>query len=198
MGGGSIRRPLNDNRLGKYQASASTSDVHSTGKFSRQPLLVGVQTSQSNRNRGPSVAAARIFKSVYCVDNVHKSIDVRAMEKFVNRRLGVRVLTCYAVDPRRTRWQRTHGITRDCNAFRVCICRADNAKFMDDGKWPADITVSRWYSIRRDDDNIADDSAVSVAENTEQADGDVTVHEEGPDAMVASDSQRVTIVTAMD
>jgi len=196
-GGSSIRRQPHDNiQLGKYQASASTSAVHSTGKYSRKPLLVGVQTLKPNDNRCLSITAARKYKSVYCVDNVHKSVDVRAMERFVSRRLGVCVLTCFSVDPRRTRWQRANGITRNCNAFRICISRADNAKFMDEAKWPADITISRWYSIYRDDDSNADemldnDSAVAVAVNTEQCGDDVTALGDGLETMMASDSQSV-------
>jgi len=67
---------------------------------------------------------------------------------------------------------------------------------MDEAKWPADITISRWYSIYRDDDSNADemldnDSAVAVAVNTEQCGDDVTALGEGLEIIMASDSQSV-------
>jgi len=118
-----------------------------------------MQTSIPRGTSLPPVTASRISKAVYCVDNVHKSIDKDALAKFVSRRLGVRVHTCFAINPRLNYWQRTHGVVPDCNAFRICIYRADTDKFMDATKWPADITISRWYTIYMDG-NQENDSAV--------------------------------------
>jgi len=68
---------------------------------------------------------------------------------------------------------------------------------MDNAKWPADIIISRWYSICRDDEHNADeitdkDSAAAATENVEQGDVDVTAHVDGLDEMMASDSHSVT------
>lgn len=61
-------------------------------------------------------------------------------------------MCCLVVKPRTTRWQRTHDIIPDHRAFRVCINRADIDHFLDESKWPSDVTVSKWYSMQRRDD----------------------------------------------
>lgn len=58
----------------------------------------------------------------------------------------MRALTCFEVKPRRTRWQREHDIIPEHRAYRICVNKADNDRLLDESKWPADITVSRWYS----------------------------------------------------
>jgi len=175
----SMRQPLTGSQLQKCPASAAA--ARAGGKHSRQPLLVGTQTTVPTGNRVVPVTAARTFKSVYCVDNVNKNIDGNALVKFINRRLGVRVLTCFSITPRQTRWQRAHGVTPDCRAFRICINRADNAKFMDATKWPADITISQWYTIRINDANDAasenvdnNAAATAAALNVEEVGGNET------------------------
>ncbi len=168
--GGNSRQPHdeNDNKSRKYRASASA--AHPSGKSSHQPLLVGTHTSVPRGNSLPPVTASRISKAVYCVDNVHKSIDKDAFAKFVSRRLGVRVLTCFAINPRLNHWQRAHSKTPDCSAFRICIYRADNDKFMDATKWPADITVSRWYTIHKDVMPEVDSAAAATDDEQTEVD----------------------------
>jgi len=94
----SMRQPLTGSQLQKCPASAAA--ARAGGKHSRQPLLVGTQTTVPTGNRVVPVTAA--FKSVYCVDNVNKNIDGNALVTFINRRFGVRVLTCFSITPRQT------------------------------------------------------------------------------------------------
>jgi hypothetical protein len=121
---------------------------------SRAPLLVGRKSATaSNGNNDNDPTAARAFKAVYCVDNVNVKYDTQALVSFVTR-LGVRVMTCYEVRPRRSQWQREHGVVPDHRAFRICINRADNGRFFNDDKWPADITISRWFSKKTVENNV--------------------------------------------
>jgi len=127
------KQSTGNNVTQKNPSSAAT--VQSGRKSSGQPILVGMQTATGSNVR--SITAARIFKSVYYVGNVNRSVDETAMARFVAR-LGVRVVTCYEVTkPRMTRWQRAHNVIPDHRAFRICINRADNDKFMNEAKWPA-------------------------------------------------------------
>jgi hypothetical protein len=73
------------------------------------------------------------------------------------------------VKPRTTRWQRSHGIIPDHRAFRVCINRADNERFLDESKWPSDVIVSTWYSMKKTDEeqrNVDSDSDHNTATAT--------------------------------
>jgi len=83
------------------------------------------------------------------------------------RKLNVRTLTCFEVKPRMTRWQRAHDFVPDHRAYRICINKADNDRLLDESKWPADITISRWYSKNKpaETDNRND--------NRSESDGDL-------------------------
>jgi len=148
-------------------SAARTDGAGGVRKNSRAPLMVGRRISSPNGNSSGSnaltITAARAFKSVYCVDNVDMKYDVPALVSFVTR-LNVRVLTCHEIKPRRTRWQRDHSITPDHRAFRVCINRADNERFLNEEKWPADITISRWYSKRAADTNVQHRDATAATD----------------------------------
>jgi len=150
-GNGNGNHSSEGDRSYSYVVSASApanQHKHKPSHQSRKPLLYGKRTSAApTDNQAPSLAAARTLKSVYLVDNVHRSFDEEAMANFVQRRLGVRLVSIFGVTPRMTRWQRRHNTVVDHRAFRVCINRADTDRFMDATKWPADITVSRWYTI---------------------------------------------------
>jgi len=66
------------------------------------------------------------------------------MAKFVAV-MDIDVLGCYSVKPRRSPYQRIHGIEpQDRKAFRLCIPREDSARLLDPKKWPAHISVSHW------------------------------------------------------
>jgi hypothetical protein len=130
---------------------ASVTTEPSGKKNSRQPLLFGRKSTSTATNNSPTVTAARAIKSVYLVDNIDNSCDTESLTNFV-KHMQVRVLSCFEVKPRTTRWQRAHDIIPDHRAFRVCINRADVDRFLDESKWPSDVTVSKWYSMQRTDD----------------------------------------------
>jgi len=130
---------------------ASTTLQSDKKKPSRQPLLFGRKSASSPSNNTPTVSAAHAIKSVFLVDNLDNSCDTVSLTNFV-KQLKVRVLSCFEVKPRTTRWQRSHGIIPDHRAFRVCINRADKERFLDESKWPSDVIVSTWYSMKRTDE----------------------------------------------
>jgi len=156
----------NSNWTRKYPESASA--AHSTRKLSHQPLMIGMRAPRPTGNSVLQIAAARTLKSVYCVDNVNKSFDESALMKFVSG-----LARCPCSDMLQS-WQREHGIKPDCKAFRICINCADNAKFLNETKWPADITILRWFSIRTNNANdpaTGSDSA-AVATDIEHVNSD--------------------------
>jgi len=66
------------------------------------------------------------------------------MTKFVEE-MGVRVVSCYKVNPRRPQWQRRRGIkVEDRHTFRLCVPRDDCKKLLHAENWPEYMSVSRW------------------------------------------------------
>jgi len=124
-----------------------TTEPSGQKKNSRQPLLFGRKAVSTASNSTPTVAAAHAIKAVFLVDNLDNSCDTVSLTNFVTH-MRVRVLSCFEVKPRTTRWQRAHGIIPDHRAFRVCVNRADTERFLDESKWPSDVTVSKWYSMK--------------------------------------------------
>ena len=124
-----------------------TTEPSGQKKNSRQPLLFGRKAAPTASNSTPTVAAAHAIKTVFLVDNLDNSCDTVSLTNFVTH-MRVRVLSCFEVKPRTTRWQRAHGIIPDHRAFRVCVNRADTERFLDESKWPSDVTVSKWYSMK--------------------------------------------------
>jgi len=119
-------------------------------------LLVGTKIDQINRSntnstdavvsQNDTVAAAKpyISKAVFCVDNVATHVEADDIVQLVTN-MGVRVITCFKVDPRRPEWQRKRGITpKDRRTFRLCISRDDCDKLLNAGMWPEHISISRW------------------------------------------------------
>jgi len=95
---------------------------------------------------GVQIEAARpnIGKATFYIDNVSTSATAESMARFVAA-MDIDVLGCYKADPRRTIWQRQHGISPDDRkAFRICIPKEDCERFLDPQKWPAHIAVSQW------------------------------------------------------
>ena len=115
-----------------------------------QQLAVG-----RNMSSRCTVAAARPFKQVLCIDNVDMSVHEPQLTAFVSS-LGVRVYTCHEVTARQTAWQRKKFPTPDHRTFRLCINRADTALLLKPDKLPSDITVSQWHFKHREPaDNAA-------------------------------------------
>lgn len=142
-----------------------------------KPLVVGKKRDIIYENaiaigivakRADKIAAAKPYlsKSVFCVDNVSTDVSVDEMTQFIDQ-LGVRVISCNNVPPRRPMWQRRRGIKpKDRRTFRVCIPRDDCDKFLDEDMWPEHISVSRWIFAknprpRRDD--------IALNENDDQS-----------------------------
>jgi len=72
------------------------------------------------------------------------------MEMFL-RQNGISVVSCHAVQPRRSLWQRRRGIIpEDRAAFRICVAREDNDKLLNEDLWPAHVCVSSWRFKARD------------------------------------------------
>ena len=119
-----------------------------TQQRKKPPVIVGRSriTTMSHAGSTTHVAAAKpyISKATFCIDNVSTEVSELTMAKFVAA-MDIDVLGCYNVKPRRSPYQRMHGIEpRDRKAFRLCIPREDTARLMDPKKWPAHISVSRW------------------------------------------------------
>lgn len=160
------------------RAHTATQETGKDKTSRSKPLLIGRKTSAPQMlSSTPTIAAARSFKSVYLVDNLANSCDIKALTTFVLR-MNVRLLTCYEVKPRMSRWQHAHNIIPDHRAYRVCINKADSERFLDEAKWPADITISRWYSLKNraaaaesnDQPHDSAGAAVGVAPPTDSSD----------------------------
>jgi len=77
-----------------------------------------------------TAAKPYVGKVVYCIDNVSTTVGQDAMKEYIVNN-GVRVLSCYLVRPRRSRWQRESGIIpEDRNTFRLCIPREQRGKLL--------------------------------------------------------------------
>jgi hypothetical protein len=176
------RADVGDGRRNRQQ-------LQQTKRSKYQPLLYGLhQSSSGGESREPSLRAAKTLKSVYCVDNVSDQYDCAALATYLIKH-GVRVITCYEVKPRTTRWQRSHKIQPDHKAFRVCINRADNSRFLDASLWPLDITVSRWYS-KKDQNENAEQNDAQAAHDEHTLSG-LRLHTESADLTSLADQETV-------
>ena len=131
---------------------------------------------------------------MYLVDNLDNTCDADKLTSFV-KKLKVRLLSCYEVKPRTSRWQREHGIIPDHRAFRVCINRADKDRFLDDSKWPSDVTVSTWYSMKRAEERGRADvqDVDSDADRRSEPSARRTSTRIGADVQVQPDADRTVI-----
>jgi len=82
-----------------------------------------------------------IKKSVFCVDNVDKSVTVEDLRSFVAD-MAINVVSCFETKPRRRRFDTA---ACDHKAFRLCIASDDRNQLLDASKWPAYISVSEWF-----------------------------------------------------
>jgi hypothetical protein len=110
----------------------------------RGPLIVGRMSSASQFSMHSSITAARIIKkAVFCIDNVDSSYSEEEVSDFVSS-LGIKVLSCYSVQPRRRRFNTDYDeVSR--KAFRLCIPDSDSANLLDASKWPDGVSVYEWY-----------------------------------------------------
>ena len=105
----------------------------------RPPAVYGKSTDSATISAAQSIRK----KAVFCVDNVGLDSSVDKMKAFITSKLGVKVLTCFEVNPRRRRDE--DNDTTDRKAFRVCIYHDDRQRFRNDRVWPESIVVSDWF-----------------------------------------------------
>jgi len=130
----------------------------------KQVIVVGKAklTASSASVLGVSVQAAKpLFpkKAVYYVDNVNVSVDADNMSSFVQN-LGVSVVTCNTVKPRR---RRNEIDTSDRHAFHICIHAADKKKFLNPSVWPEYVCISDWRFKEKTDETLAAQRSSSPA-----------------------------------
>lgn len=134
-------------------------------KKKAQPMLIGKKqfsAGDHSSQHGPSnIMAAKPYvgKAVFCIDNVITSATETDIERHI-KRMGVTVLSCHAVQPRRSRWQRLRGIVpADRSTFRVCIPREQSHKLLVADAWPANITITAWRFTEKKDTTTAAENA---------------------------------------
>jgi hypothetical protein len=141
-----------------YAAAAAAGVGSAAGRQQRDnrqqrqatPMLIGrrqcVVSSPSSQSISGRIVAAKpyIGKSVFCVDNVTTTATEEDIRRHVSS-LGVTVLSCHGVQPRRSRWQRLNGIVPcDRSTFRLCIPREQSDKLLIADAWPANVTITAW------------------------------------------------------
>ena len=123
--------------------------AHPTTRRPAKTLLVG------RKSDAVAVSAAKSLmprKYVYYVDNLSTSVSSKDLVSFVES-LGVRVMNCYEVKPRRSAQQKREMKTDDGRrAYRLCINRADRTAMLQADMWPKDVIIKRWY-WRKDTEN---------------------------------------------
>jgi hypothetical protein len=124
------------------------------------PMLVGKKPNDT------TIKAAKPYvgKSVYCIDNLMTTVSEDDVTTFVEN-LGVTVLSCFRAKPRRSNWQRLHGIEPERGTFRLCIPREESDRLLRADAWPAHIAVTAWRFTKRkkteletEDDDERDDT----------------------------------------
>ena len=135
----------------KFQNSPNTAaninqnDKMNTDKKKRQgkTVLVGQSKSDENNTCGISAAEPMYKKSVFCIDNVDKSVSLEEMKSFLSDNLSVQVLSIFNTKPRKKRNEKSTPTKR--NAFRLCINSEHRDKLLDITKWPQYIHISEWF-----------------------------------------------------
>jgi hypothetical protein len=111
------------------------------------------------------VSAAKPFvsKTVYCIDNVSIKADVADIVSYVIKLGVLDVISCYEVQPRRSRWQRINNIVpTDRKAFRLCIPREDCNKILNEDAWPAHVSITAWRFNKKSTDLGSDHDSVDT------------------------------------
>lgn len=142
------------------QASANTA----VSRPRRVPLMIGCSSSVGSS----SVTAANKWyrKSVYYVDNVDSSVTENSMKAFI-RSLSVRLVSCFAVKPRRRRRRPVNSDDDDDDndddgdrisrgAFRICINSDDKHLLLDERKWPAYVAICEWFFKKKKEEKSDD------------------------------------------
>lgn len=152
----------------------------------------GVVMTGKSVSTGQRFNAAKhiIKKAIYCVDNVDPSLAVTDLCQFVNS-LGVKVLSCFSVKPRRRRNEVKPIVDR--KAFRLSIDAADQEKLLDETRWPDSVVISKWYyldpskrSQSQSQSQASDrrDDVVTVSDAEQTVSNDVDGSHDNPDDTV--------------
>ena len=150
----------------------------------RAPLVVGKAAGNASHDNSGIVAAERIVKkSVFYVDNVINTCSVGQMEKFVSDKIGVDVLTCFSVAPRKRR-----NKSDDRAAFRICIRSSDRDNFLDDTKWPEHVCVSKWL-FKQHNENNDHDSHPSKRNRIDSQSGQSQPRQSSSSSLAAGESE---------
>jgi hypothetical protein len=128
------------NNIGKLIATAKS---NSTNNY--KPLLVGRKQSDNGIVHELKAARKIASKSVFCVDNLDTAVTESDLKSFVSG-LGVNVISCFSVRPRRSASQKLSNFTpANRHAFRLCVHRNDVDRLLDADVWPSDVTISKWF-----------------------------------------------------
>ena len=141
-----------------YAAVVSGSGVPQQRRNNRKRMLIGKRCDDVSNGSG-NITAAKPYvgKAVFCIDNVMTSATEENIRLHV-RSIGVDVLSCHQVQPRRSRWQRANGVVPvDRSTFRLCIPREQSSKLLIADAWPSNITISAWRFARKQDTMTMDD-----------------------------------------
>jgi len=136
----------------QQQTDNTMAAATSRNKNKSKPLMIGRKQVNGNGNGNSSTASKlsaakplRIRKSIYCIDNLNKDVEVDDLESFVEN-LGVQVISCFSAVPRRTRQQKINEfVDHERRAFRLCIADSDSEKLLNPENWPEYVVISKWY-----------------------------------------------------
>ena len=76
------------------------------------------------------------------------NVSTNDLCEFVHN-LGVTVLSCHLVKPRRTRWQQEQRIWPVRSTFRLCIPREETDKLLIADAWPDHVAISAWQFLKK-------------------------------------------------
>lgn len=144
--------------LSDYTTDADADDggVSERGRVKRTQSIessrrvIGKKRADTTLPFRPKLTAAKPYlgKAVFRVDNVSTDVNEDDLSRYVCN-MGISVISCYKVQPRRAPWQRQAGIMpRDRSTFRLCVAREDVDKLLNDQMWPEHISVSSWIFFK--------------------------------------------------
>jgi hypothetical protein len=116
---------------------------------SRSQLLIG-----KGRIQGAQLSAAKkLFKkAVLYIDNLKPLTTADSLKLFVENNLGVHVVSCFPVNPRRLRGDDDDPEVRKTtrSAFRLCVKEDDMERLLVDSRWPDSIIISKWMFSKKE------------------------------------------------
>ena len=125
------------------------------------------------------------------MDNVDPSLAVTDLCQFVNS-LGVKVLSCFSVMPRRRRNE--VGPVVDRKAFRLSIDETDQEKLLDETRRHDSVVIYKWYYL----DPSKRSQSQSRSQASDRTDGVVTVSTAEPtEQTISIDVDSIATTTRM-